>query len=83
MSIHDSLIFSEALDLTTKLLDSTNPDETADIIEEIVKYRDLSHAVIFLLVVKAKGGDPFIKTGVELANTRPTVNDLIIVRRPT
>lgn len=83
MSIHDSLVFSEALDLTTKLLDSTNPDETADIIEEIVKYKDLSHAVIFLLVVKAKGGDPFIKTGVELANTRPTVNDLIIVRRPT
>lgn len=78
MSIQDSLVFTEALDLVSRLVQSDDPDFMADAIEDIVRHKDLSHAVIFLLLVKAKGGDPFIKTGVELANTKPTVADLIL-----
>lgn len=78
MPLYSDLLFTEALDLIDRLITATDPDVIGQISEEVAKDKDLAHVVIALLVVKAKGADLSTKTGVELANTKPTFADLII-----
>lgn len=76
--IYNALIFSEALDLVEKIVSSHDVDEVCDRFEKIVGNQDLSLACFMLLYMKLKNVDTSQFTGVELANTPPSIRDLIL-----
>lgn len=77
--LYGALIFDEARELAEKMLDpETDPDEVADLIEHAVDKSDRAHAVIFYLLVRAKGRE--LPPAVELANVEPGPESLIIAR---
>lgn len=78
MSIYNSLVFSEAIDQVEAILKSQDSDDVANRLEHIANNEDLAISCLFLLVVKLKGGDISGMTGVEMANVKPTIADLIL-----
>lgn len=78
VGVYHDLIFTEAIEQVEALVASSNATEIGERIDKIAASSDLSQACLMLLVVKAKGIDTSGKTGVELANLKPTIAELIL-----
>lgn len=78
MSIYNSLVFSEAIDQVQAILESQDSDDVATRLEYIANNEDLAISCLMLLVIKLKGGDISGMTGVEIANIKPTIADLVL-----
>jgi hypothetical protein len=78
MGVRNDLIFTEAMEQVEALVASNSSDEIGTRIEQIVKSEDLAMVCLMLLTMKAKGVDTLTHTGVELANLKPTILDLIL-----
>lgn len=78
MGIYNELVFTEAVELVEKIMHSDNADEIGNLIERLSTSSDLAMASMMLFVMKAKGVDTTTKTGVELANAKPTIADLLL-----
>jgi hypothetical protein len=78
MGVYNDWVFTEAIDQVESLVVANNPEEIASRLEAIAGNQDLSHACLMLLVMKAKGIDTSTKTGIELANAKPGILDLIL-----
>lgn len=78
MGVYNDVVFTEAVEQVGALIDSDNSDEIATRIEEISKQKDLALVCLMPLVMKAKGIDIGDTTGVEMANTQPSIMDLIL-----
>lgn len=76
--LRNALIFQEALDQFGAITTSDNMDEICDRLEQICAHEELALAVMMLFVMKIKNVNTDDLTGVELANTQPTLRDLIL-----
>lgn len=76
--IYNTLIFSEALEHVEKILETPDVDEACDRIEKISVSPDLAMACFMLFYMKAKGVDTSQLTGAELANSQPSIANLIL-----
>lgn len=76
--VYNALMFTEAIEQLNKILEITDSDEVCDRIERLAQHPDLAMPSMMLLYFKVKGIDISTMNGVELANTRPTIADLIL-----
>ena len=77
MGLYNELVFTEAIEQVEAILASSNSDEISTRIEQLVSNPDLAMSAMMIFVFKIKKVAEGV-TGVELANARPTVNDLIL-----
>jgi hypothetical protein len=77
-TFYNDLVFTEALEQVEAIMTTQSSDEIANRLENIVSYPDLAHVCLMLLIMRAKGVDTANMNGVELANTKPTIADLIL-----
>lgn len=78
MGIYHDLVFTEAIEQIEALVASVDAEDISNRLEKIAVNQDLAHACLMLLTMKAKGINTSDKTGVELANPKLTVRDLIL-----
>lgn len=76
--IYNTIIFSEALEQVEKILETPDIEEACDRIEKISATPDLAMACFMLFYMKAKNVDTSHLTGAELANTQPSIANLIL-----
>lgn len=74
--LRNAVSFERARELVDVALTSNNGDEIADALEAAASDSDVAHAVMFLFLGRIRGFPE--ATGVEFANTRPTINSLYI-----
>lgn len=77
MGVYNELVFTEAIEQVEAILASSNSDEISTRIEQLASNRDLAMSAMLIFVFKIKKVAEGV-TGVELANTRPSVHDLIL-----
>lgn len=78
MGLRNELIFTEAMDQVEAICSSTSADEIQTRMEQISTIPDLAQACLMLLFLKVKGADTSKMTGIELANPKLGVSDLVL-----
>jgi hypothetical protein len=76
--IYNTLVFTDAIEHVEKILETPDIDEACDRIERISQTPDLAMACFMLFYMKSKGIDTSHLTGAELANTQPSIANLIL-----
>ena len=76
--IYNTLVFSDALADVQRILDIEDIDEVCDHFEKISTNPDMCLATFMLLYMKIKNVDISDLTGAELANSQPSIQNLIL-----
>lgn len=78
MGLRNELIFTEALDQVEALCSSQSADEIQTRLEQISVVPDLAQVCMMLLLLKTKGADTTQMNGIDLANPKLGVSDLLL-----